>query len=289
MKVSGFTIVRNAIKYDYPVIESIQSLLPLVDELIVLVGNSDDETFELISSIQNQKLKIYQSVWNDELREGGQVLALETDKCKKLVSDDSDWLFYLQADEVLHEKDYEKIRLELNAWKDDKRVEGILLKYKHFYGSYDFVGDFRRWYKHEIRIIRNDSAIKSYRDAQGFRINGRKLHVKKCDATVYHYGWVKHPKFQQAKQESFHRMWHDDKWIKENVLSNDQFDYSKIDSLKKFEGIHPSTMHERIKKSNWKFDFDPSLKKFSFKNRLLYFVESKTGYRPGEYKNYKII
>ena len=237
MKVSGFTIVRNALKFDYPVVESINSLLPLVDELIVLVGKSDDDTLGLIQQINSPKNKIHHSIWDDNLREGGRVLADETNKSKALVNPESDWIIYLQADEVLHQKDYPAIRSAMDKWKDDIKVEGLLFNYIHFYGSYDFVGDSRRWYRNEIRIIRNDKSIYSYRDAQGFRKDDRKLNVKKVDAAVYHYGWVKHPEFQQAKQQSFHRMWHDDEWMKKNVADVSAFDYSQIDSLKIFEGI----------------------------------------------------
>jgi len=37
MKISGFTIIRNAVMNDYPVLEAIQSILPVVDEMVVLV------------------------------------------------------------------------------------------------------------------------------------------------------------------------------------------------------------------------------------------------------------
>jgi len=56
MKVSGFTFVRNAIRYDYPVVEAIQSILPLCTELVVAVGNSDDDTLQLIRSSPRQVL-----------------------------------------------------------------------------------------------------------------------------------------------------------------------------------------------------------------------------------------
>ena len=70
MKVSGFTFVRNAVKYDYPVVESIRSILPAVDEFIVNVGRCDDGTLELIRSIRDPKIKIVESVWDETLREG---------------------------------------------------------------------------------------------------------------------------------------------------------------------------------------------------------------------------
>jgi hypothetical protein len=123
------------------------------------------------------------------------VLAQETDKAFAGVSGDSDWAFYIQGDEVVHEKYLDTIHESMQEYKDDFRVDGLLFKYLHFYGSFDYVGASSKWYKHEIRVIRNDPSIYSYRDAQGFRKgNNEKLVVKPVDAYVYHYGWVKEPK-----------------------------------------------------------------------------------------------
>ena len=289
MKVSGFTIVRNAVKYDYPVVESITSILPLCDEFIVCAGNSEDETMKLIESINSPKIKLIHSIWDDGLREGGKVLAVETNKAFDAVSADSDWAFYIQADEVVHEEYHQEIQTQMEKYKSDLSVEGLLFNYTHFYGSYDFVGDARKWYRKEIRIIRNDKNIRSYRDAQGFRKNNLKLKVKPIEAQIYHYGWVKDPSHQQEKQKNFHKLWHSDEKVKSIVAEADEFDYSTIDSLKKFEGTHPSVMNERLKRMNWKFEFDLSKKKFSFKNRILYFIEKWTGVRLFEYRNYEEI
>jgi hypothetical protein len=57
--ISGFTIARNVIKYDYPIKEAILSILPIVDEMVVLVGNSEDDTENYIRSIDNPKIKIF--------------------------------------------------------------------------------------------------------------------------------------------------------------------------------------------------------------------------------------
>ena len=102
MKVSGFTFIRNGIKYDYPIVEAIKSILPICDEFIVAVGNSEDDTLKLIQNISNEKIKIIETVWDDSQRENGTVLALETDKAFKNISKDTDWCFYIQGDEVIH-------------------------------------------------------------------------------------------------------------------------------------------------------------------------------------------
>lgn len=280
MKVTGFTFIRNAIKFDYPIVEAIQSILPLCNEFVVAVGNSEDETLALIKNIAPEKIRIVETVWDDSLREGGRVLALETDKAYAAIDDDTDWCFYIQGDEVVHEKYHPAIKEAMNRWKNDQSVDGLLFKYLHFYGSYDYVGTAIGFYDNEIRIVRKSPAIFSYRDAQGFRKNkDEKLTVAAVDAYIYHYGWVKEPKAMQNKQESFNKLWHDDEWVEKNVRKAEQFDYvTNIDALQTFAGTHPKVMEERIERKNWKFDYDLSFNKLTFKQRLKNFVQDKLGY-----------
>ena len=185
-----------------------------------------------------------------------EVLAVETNKAINALPIDYDWAFYIQADELLHEKYHYSVAAAMNKWKDDKSVDGLLFKYLHFYGSFDYTGDSTKWYRNEIRIIRPEKSIRSFRDAQGFKKNGNLLNVRETDATIYHYGWVKPPSKQQEKQKYFHSLWHSDGWLKKNVSSGNEFDYSAIDSLSRFSGTHPSVMQDRISKYNWKFDYD---------------------------------
>jgi hypothetical protein len=290
MKVSGFTFIRNAIKYDYPVVEAIKSILPICDEFIVAVGNSDDDTLGLIQSIDPIKIKIIETVWDDTLRQGGRVLALETDKAFQAISSDSDWAFYIQGDEVVHEKYLEPIQNAMLLWKDNPQVDGLLFNYLHFYGSYDYIGESFRWYRKEVRVIKNDRKIYSYKDAQGFRKGKeQKLQVKSANAFVYHYGWVKEPKAMQGKQQSFHKLWHDDEWLEKNIQKGDEFDYSEIDALRIFKETHPAVIKDRIERKNWKFDYNLSKNNLGLKDKLKKAIENFSGYRIGEFKNYKEI
>lgn len=287
--VSGFTFVRNACKLDYPIKESILSLLPLVDELVVAIGDSEDETRAYIESIGDPKIRIIDTHWDTSLREGGQVLAIETNKALDAISPKADWAFYLQADECLHEKDLPAIQAAMQRWRDEPRVEGLLFNYKHFYGSYDYLGDSRTWYRKEIRIIRPHIGIRSWKDAQGFRRNGKKLKVAPLPADIYHYGWVRPPDKMMAKSLEANKYWHDDQWISERFDPDQDFDYSGIDSIQPYQGTHPQFMKERIAARNWNFSRDPSIKKFSPKEAVLYYIEKWTGWRIGEYRNYEVI
>lgn len=291
MKVTGFTFVRNAIKFDYPVAEAIRSILPLCDEVVVSVGDSEDGTLQLIESIASPKLRIVHSTWDDSLKEGGRILAVETDKAFDQVSEDTTWAFYIQADEAVHEADYPAIRAAMEQYENDRQVQGLLFNYRHFYGNYDYVGDSRTWYNKEIRIIRNDKRIRSYRDAQGFRLNNQKLRVKPVKAWIHHYGWVKNPADQSEKTKNAARIYNgNNEALMAYVAQATEFDYSNIDSLQRFTGRHPAVMHDRIARMNWEFEYDISRKKFrNFKRRLLYWIEQKTGKRLFDYRNYKLI
>ena len=290
MKIAGFTFVRNAIKYDYPIVEAITSILPLCDEVVVAVGDSEDQTLALIQAIDSPKIRIIETVWDDSLREGGRVLAIETDKALAAVSTDADWAFYIQGDEVIHEKYLPVVREAMEKHLPDTQVEGLLFKYLHFYGSYRYVGDAARWYRREIRVIRNSGKVTSYRDAQGFRtIDNQKLRVKLIDAYVYHYGWVRTPDRMREKLRDFGQLWHSDEEMTAIRQEAEAFDYSQVDSLRLFESTHPTVMHARIQRMSWVFDFDVKQKQLSFKNRLKGLIKRLTGLQIGEYRNYRII
>ncbi|MFN8231798.1 MAG: glycosyltransferase family 2 protein [Bacteroidia bacterium] len=287
MKVAGFTIIRNAVKYDYPVVEAINSILPICDAFYVGVGNSEDETKKLIENINSDKIKIIDTIWDDNLRVGGHVLANETNKVFDAIPKEFNWCFYIQSDECVHEDDLNTIKTAMQNNLLNKNINGLLFKYKHFYGQYNYIGVGRRWYANEIRIIRNDKSIRSYKDAQGFRFtNNTKLKVKNTNAFIYHYGWVKPPKAQQAKQQNFHKMWHDDNWVNENVKKSEEFDYSNIDLLEIYKGTHPLVFKSRIKNADWEFIYNSKFVKTNFKYKFLYFIEKLTGWRIGENKNY---
>ena len=159
------------------------------------VGDADDGTRTLIEGIDSDKIRIVDTVWDPLLREGGKVLAAETDKAYAAISKDADWAVYIQGDEIMHEDDLPKVRAAMSAHLQDYEVDGLLFNYRHFYGSYDFVGASDRWYAHEVRVVRALPSLKSFRDAQWFRVRNNLLfRVVPVDALIHLYGWVKPPK-----------------------------------------------------------------------------------------------
>ena len=290
MKVTGFTIIKDAIIYDYPILEAIRSILPICDDFIIAIGESNDKTLDLIKKLNSKKIKIVFTVWDEKMRTGGKILSTETNKAFAQVPDDSDWAFYIQADEVVHEKYLDTIHKAMLLCKDNSNIDGLLFKYLHFYGSYDYVGMSSKWYRREIRVIKNNKrTIYSYGDAQGFRKdNNKKLRVCEIDAYVYHYGWVRAPKAMQKKQIKFNSFWYDDEWLDKNIVKADEFDYgSEIKELKLFRGFHPRVIQKRIKAKNWDFEQDISLSRRALKDKLKDFFRKYLGL-DFNYKNYII-
>jgi hypothetical protein len=291
MKVCGFTFIRNAEKFDFPVVEAITSVLPLCDYFVVAVGNSEDNTRKIIKEIDSEKITVVDTIWDENLKNGGVVYAKETDKAFDAVPPEYDWCFYIQGDEVVHEKYLPAIKKAMQKNLDNTEVEGLLFRYSHFFGTYDYVGDSRKWYRNEIRVIRNDKNIRSYRDAQGFRKNGRKLNVAPVNAEIYHYGWVRHPEFMQEKIDSVRRFYDGAPEEKsQGKATGGAFNYSrKYDALARFKGTHPKVMQKRIERLNWQVDVDLKKTHMKLKYRILYRIEKWFGLRLFEYRNYKVL
>lgn len=289
MKVCGFTIVKNAVRFDYPVTEAIESILPLCDRVIVAVGDSDDGTRELIDSIGNQKIGILDTVWDPGLKEGGRVLAAETNKALDAIPPEYDWCFYIQADEVVHERFYPAIRAAMQEHLDNPAIDGLVFRYRHFYGTYDYVADSRRWYRYEVRIVRNNRSIRSWNDAQGFRWqDGRKLTAAQTGAEMYHYGWVRPPKLMKDKVDGAKAYWSvDSKHIRTMDRPGEEYLYEQnYDSLRRFESSHPAVMRERLERLNWHPQLSATRKRLGFGYRLLYWVERRTGVRLFENRHF---
>jgi hypothetical protein len=270
MKISGFTFCRNVVKYDYPVVESITSALPLCDEFIVNVGRCDDGTLELIQSIHDSRIRIIESVWDESLRKDGQIYSQQTNialsHCK------GDWAFYVQADEAVHEDDLPVLRRAMAQHLGNTVVKGLLFRYLHFIADY---WSLNPWFYHKaVRIIRNNGEIESCGDAVGFHFkptqqylqSGPKEWLADSGARMFHYGWVKDPKTMLAKVKEQVAVYHGNHPPPEQarLYTQESFQYDDYAVLKDFHGRHPSVMGARVAASrrwgrrrsrwlNWRF------------------------------------
>lgn len=273
--------MRNADRLFYPIKESILSVLPLVDEFVIAVGDCapGDGTIALIESIQSPKIKIIHTVWDTVTYPKATIYAQQTNVAKEACT--GDWLFYIQGDEVIHERDYAAIRNNCAKYLNDDRVEGLLFEYRHFWADYNHINRSHSAYGHEIRIVKNVPDIYSYGDAQGFRRipnfekqNYRqkegvyKLHVAKADACIYHYGWVRPPDFMMRKKQMSNTLHHGQEKTEAN-FSAQLFDYGPVGRKPKYTDAHPAVMQERIAAFDWGHMLNYSKRQKQFNRPLL--------------------
>ncbi len=312
MKISGFSFVRNGAKLYYPVVESIKSILPVCDEFVIAVGqgDDDDQTRDQIAAIGDPKIKIIDTLWEEKYFKKGVINAMQTDIAQQACS--GDWLFYLQADEVVHEKYLPAIQKRCEELLTVPEVEGLLFRYKHFWGDYNHFHGGHGWYPNEIRIIRNLPDVHSWQSAQSFRHfnpyeNPRqesgtsKLRVARVDAEIYHYGWVRPPHLMQNKRKALDSVhWGSNKAQEYYDKAPKYFDYGPLDRLENFNETHPAVMKERITRLDWQDKLQLSGKPNAYrlphkhellKTRTISFIEKNIlrGRQLGGFRNYILL
>lgn len=289
MRISGFTFVRNAIDLYYPVVESITSILPICDEFIVAAGDSTDGTTELIRSIGDPKIKIIETVWDKTLVSGAsnaQQTNIALDACT------GDWAFYLQADEVVHEDDLQPVADRMRTCLDNRRVEGLLFDYLHFFADYEHIQSAHNWYRREMRVVRTGIGVRSWRSAQGFRRDGQKLNVVHSGTHIFHYGWVRPPRKMLRKAHAFKTL-HEGATAADAFYPdlNGEYDFGPLHGRVPFTGTHPRVMHARIAEKNWTVRPGRNIQRHDLlRIRLLSFLENRIlGFRLGENRNYILL
>jgi hypothetical protein len=286
-KISGFTIVRNAVKLDFPLEASIRSILPICEEVVVNVGRSDDDTLALVQALGNPKIRILETDWDMTIK--NKVLGDETLRAMRACR--NPWGVYIQADEVLHERALETLAHSIESCDADNKVEGLLVKYVHFYGGMDTIARNRRWYRREVRAVRLDPAldIRPYQGAQGFRVgpSHRKIRARLTDAEMFHYGWARPAQALRAKREASRVLY---PWSKEREARRPLLPW--FPGLTQFRGTHPKAARDWVEAR--RHDAERRVERPRFQAEHLRFyasdlIERVTGARVFEFRNYELV
>lgn len=285
VKISGFTIVRNAVKLDFPLEASIRSILPICDEVVVNVGRSDDDTLGVVRGIQDPRIRILETEW--DMTKRNFVFGEETQRAMKACR--FPWGVYIQADEVLHENGARELREAIERNDADPQVEGLLVRYLHFYGGLDTIATHRRWYRREVRTIRLDPQldIRPYQGAQGFRVGPelRKIRSRLTGAVMYHYGWGRPARAIQAKRE-----------VTRGFFPEKQPEGTPLlpwmPLLRPFQGEHPAVARQWVEARRYDPERQIGPRRLRPQHLRLYLseaIERITGRRVFEFRNYTLV
>tara|TARA_B100000787_G_scaffold153801_1_gene128226 strand:+ start:42 stop:902 length:861 start_codon:yes stop_codon:yes gene_type:complete len=285
MKVSAFTFIKNGQILGYPFLQSIKSILPIVDEFVVNVGDSEDETLEMIRTIKDKKIRIIESKWNDSMRNRGYVYGQQ--KMIAQFNCSGDWVFYIEGDEVYHERELDKIKESMEIHLNDPSVEALVVNFNHFYGNANSLLDSPGWYRSEARIIKN--SIRSYAPDGLFWLvldsnkKGRYPKAKKTGATCYHYGWIRTEQQMNLKSSKVQKYWGGDPV---------KIDYSQMDQsiIKEFNGSHPKIIKDWLPNEKGLYEASPCYErsKKQKKHQLMIKLENFFGLDLSK-KHYKLL
>ena len=292
MKVSGISFIKNGLTLGYPFLESVQSIAPLCDEVVINVGfnnpecTEDDGTYEyLTSNLTDEKFIFLKSYWDPEISSQGLILSQQTNIALEKAS--GDIIQYIQGDEAVHEDDYPAIKAGYKQLFERDDIQGLVFNYIHLYGNTNVYRYTRSVYRREVRAIKKSSGLKSWKDAQGFRYDdGSKMNAILIPARIFHYGWARPESVMDAKNKAFNKLYHG------KDHESDQFTYRRIWGLKRFKGTHPKVVQPWIEKNTHDIDILNFPKSYILGDWDLMVsdaIESLTGWRIGEFKNYRLV
>jgi glycosyltransferase involved in cell wall biosynthesis len=289
MKVSGFTFLRNGCKLGYPFLESIRSILPIVDEFVVALGPSDDGSEARLRELGDEKVRVIPTQWNERIRNDYSIKGYVYGQQKSiaLFNCTGDWAFYLEGDEVIHENDLPRIRSAMEKHLEDKRVEALVFDYVHFYGNRNTYAWSPGWYRTAPRIVRN--TIPAWAPKGLFFVvltdhkHARYPRAAHTGAAIYHYGWVRSQEQMDLKVKAVEHNWsNQDKKVR----------YEAIDQqvLRPFTRTHPKVMENWLPPATGLFQADPNhvLTNREKKHRLMLRWEKWFGFRFNK-KHYTVV
>ena len=251
-----YQFIRNGDYFDYPWRESLLSVIPIADQISVVECNSDmDNTYEELIEFRDEfstieKFKIIRQDWVKDYRE----LSSRANYASLFLNTDFKW--QLQADEVLHENQYDYIRNFLSTVYNQTTFTCIKIKYHHFIGNFSTTFPFV--YSEIKRIYRTGSGWRLIGDACELAGESEDK-VINSEIEVFHYGKVHSYEKGFKKEISFQNLYKDIGFpdpkmkIMQETLGKDMCDYLFLfeESIKKgetkeFKGIHPKVMEKRI-------------------------------------------
>jgi hypothetical protein len=288
LKISGFTFIRNGNALGYPFVAAIRSILQLCDEVIVNVPYSTDGTLDTVKTIQDPKIRIIQSDWDEKEKVGDPIFRRHTDLALEQCT--GDWCVYVQGDEALHEASLPAMRSTMERELENPAVQGLLVDYTHFYGSFWTEVYSFGWYYKEVRVVRREPKIRSWGGAQGFRTtDGQKLRVKDSGGRYFHYGFALDPERARGKLTNLNQLYGNEKGVKAMSARPSGF-YADDQKVKPFRGTHPAVMKETVAAATWSYKSRNPLIRFRkdyFWEDIALIIKRCTGITLGVHRNYK--
>ena len=260
MRVTGILSISNGTGLQYPYVPVVYNLSSLCDDVIVGVDPNFPEDRLTIETLGFTNVKLFDSPWDFDNRNGGTEIALQMDKVIDVAEErGSDWVVVMQADEVLHDDDFSTLRFLMKKHDD---VTGFSMERLYFWKDLETVRT--DWNERLVRVFRPGtySFMAENTDKSGMfsaQIKpGREVGLSQF---IYHYSRVDAPEIISKRVRNMDGLFHPEgTLIPKDELPPYDFVPREYDNycvggfpkevegrFEKFEGTHPKGIREWFK------------------------------------------
>lgn len=223
---------------DYLIVQSVSSLLPICDEVVICDCDSDDGTKQIINdwATQEPKIKVVDYLWTDPKGDPGWYVTwvnyaksnLSTSHC-----------ILLDADELLHEDSQREV---LDAARDKKVL--ICNRHNFWKDAQHLIPDGQCCSREVIRVGPTKMFMPS--DYPDPRCQEAMDEAVKSNVQLFHYGFLRERKAFFRKARAVQKIWADDYDKRLEAAEKGEgnwMDHDGVvpwkDKLDKFKGTHP--------------------------------------------------
>lgn len=123
MKISGILAIKNGISGGFPFLEAVLSIMPVVDEFLIVDGGSNDGTWEILNDLREMfpgKVGLFRHDW----KVSPSFESIDASFNEMVSQATGDWIFVAEGDEIWHEKDLKNMR-EFISFADEEKYNAI--------------------------------------------------------------------------------------------------------------------------------------------------------------------
>ncbi|MCW6161563.1 MAG: hypothetical protein LVQ97_05245 [Candidatus Micrarchaeales archaeon] len=174
----GFMPSFDVLSQGYPFLEAIYSHLKICDDIYILDA-SKDATLKILRTFKNKRIHVYHTKLESTYSKNGEIIKDMSNKLLKIIKNGKtgkNYIFYFQANEIIHENSYKFLSKILDRYPN---YNSYLLYYYELFGRYLFGEQFR------LRLVKLTNSTRVIGD--GWALNNSIVDINYIKSVAHNY------------------------------------------------------------------------------------------------------